>query len=100
MPFAFSQSIRCCTWAITSGPIPSPGSSSSLWVAIMIPRYDPSLWPARAKARFALLPGHGEVVKTARSANAPEGDWQVEAIGFQDVAEGITLSLAMGGGSS
>jgi hypothetical protein len=29
-----SQSIRRFTSAITSGPMPSPGRSSSLWVAI------------------------------------------------------------------
>ena len=35
MPCALSQSIRRFTSAITSGPMPSPGRSSSLWVVTM-----------------------------------------------------------------
>src|ERR1700748_2944623 len=34
MPWALSQSIRRFTSAITSGPMPSPGRSRSLWVAM------------------------------------------------------------------
>src|ERR1700761_1126539 len=36
MPLALSQSIRRFTSAITSGPMPSPGRSRSLWVAIVV----------------------------------------------------------------
>src|SRR4249919_1338097 len=35
MPCASSQSIRRFTSPITSGPMPSPGRSSSLWVAMV-----------------------------------------------------------------
>src|ERR1700729_2054213 len=36
MPLAFSQSIRRFTSAITSGPMPSPGRSRSLWAAMIV----------------------------------------------------------------
>src|SRR5262249_36301110 len=41
MPCLFSQPIRRFTSPITSGPMPSPGRSSSLWVAMSGPRFAP-----------------------------------------------------------
>src|ERR1035438_10006644 len=63
MPCALSQSIRRFTSAITSGPMPSPGRSSSLWVAMV---------------GYFL-----EVAGCARSANAREADWQAGHVGRQ-----------------
>ncbi len=63
MPCALSQSIRRCTSAITSGPMPSPGRSSSLWVAIVV----------TSKSGFVLpgLPGRDEPMISGASAKTP-----------------------------
>src|SRR5262249_43307028 len=56
MPALLSQPIRRFTSPITSGPMPSPGRSSSLWVAMSNPRLASSAG--------------------GRSATPPRQDWQ------------------------
>src|SRR5215216_1317372 len=87
MPCLFSQSIRRCTSPITSGPIPSPGRSSSLWVA-MVYHLVQLVMPGLVPGIHVLLPqqgqdvdgrdkpGHDDQYRCAPSAKAPEADWQ------------------------
>ena len=60
MPWPFIQAISFFTSAMTSGPMPSPGSSRSLWVAIVavVPRRSHAVVPASARhRRKARTPG-------------------------------------------
>src|ERR1700742_5245927 len=56
MPSTLSQSIKRFTSAITSGPMPSPGRSSSLWVA-MTGVLSCSMFRDGAAGRDARIPG-------------------------------------------
>src|SRR6266568_4488248 len=65
MPCALSQPIRRFTSAITSGPMPSPGRSSSLWVAMV--RYLENIVSRHCRA----WPGNPAFLKTMDAGSSP-----------------------------
>src|SRR5712675_1813625 len=71
MPWEFIQAMSFFTSAMTSGPMPSPGSSRSLWVAIIV--------SSRG---------------TARIAKAQRGDWQ--AHGRRGQISAMTAAIILG----